>query len=82
MLTAAHCIAEAELVLVLVRLGEHDERTYIDCEGTRCAPPPQDFRPTVITYHSGYKKNDIANDIALVKLDHAAKINRKYIFNE
>ncbi|VEN58206.1 unnamed protein product [Callosobruchus maculatus] len=64
-LTAAHCITSANFV----RLGEHDWDTMIDCEGSRCAPVPADYRILNAVRHSGYRRSTHKHDIALIKLE-------------
>lgn len=60
---------------MLIRLGELDERSSIDCSGDECADPPQDFTPSNIILHPEYNNPRLSNDIALVELNQAAKIS-------
>lgn len=81
-LTAAHCIRRD---MIQVRLGEYDLRTEIDCEdedddeddgGRRCLPPVQDINIAKLIKHENYNTNTKENDIALVKLAHAADMTK------
>nr|XP_022902326.1 uncharacterized protein LOC111415067 [Onthophagus taurus] len=76
-LTAAHCIRT--LKLTGVRLGEYDFNTNPDCivdrNKTKCAPQHVDFdvseKDAIV--HSGYSKQGIQNDIALIRLPREIK---------
>ncbi|XP_055679603.1 phenoloxidase-activating factor 3 [Lutzomyia longipalpis] len=69
--TAAHCVRNLidDLQVVMVRLGELDTRSDIDCnaEQTRCTEA-QDFEIERIIPHSMYDTPKYANDIALIRL--------------
>jgi hypothetical protein len=52
-----------------VRLGELDERTDPDCDGSECADAVQDFSPIVVKVHKDYDKPKFRNDLALIRLD-------------
>lgn len=70
-LTAAHCIPSIEsgLEIVLVRLGEHNLDTAIDCTGDMCADPPLDVAPESVHMHHRYNKpRRHFHDIALIRL--------------
>ncbi|XP_044263307.1 CLIP domain-containing serine protease 2-like [Tribolium madens] len=73
--TAAHCVANLQEDLVLIRLGELNAKTEVDCENNVCAPPVQDFKPAKIFYHENYGKPKMRHDIALIRLDHPAEIH-------
>ncbi|XP_063215918.1 CLIP domain-containing serine protease B4-like [Bacillus rossius redtenbacheri] len=74
--TAAHCVTSlpSGLQLVSVRLGELDERTDPDCDAAECADPVQDFSPLSVVAHPGYNRPKYRHDIAVVRLDHPARI--------
>uniref|UniRef100_A0A1B0DFB5 Uncharacterized protein n=1 Tax=Phlebotomus papatasi TaxID=29031 RepID=A0A1B0DFB5_PHLPP len=68
--TAAHCVRNLidDLQVVMVRLGELDTRSDIDCDSqTRCSQA-QDFEIERIIPHSMYDTPKYANDIALIRL--------------
>ncbi|EFA07557.2 spaetzle-processing enzyme [Tribolium castaneum] len=74
--TAAHCVAHLRNEdLALIRLGELNAITDVDCENNVCAPPVQDFRPAKQFYHENYGNPKMRHDIALIRLDHPAKIH-------
>lgn len=79
-ITAAHCVAHASSDVTVIRLGEHDERTDVDCVNDVCADPVQDIEPWKIYYHTDYKKSDIANDIAIIVLQEPAKLSSKELY--
>lgn len=69
----------------VVRLGEWDLSTEIDCETIQkgdkfCAPePPQDFQHEEIIKHSQFnKRGEISDDIALIRLARPITFSRKY----
>ncbi|XP_071546582.1 uncharacterized protein [Panulirus ornatus] len=77
-LTAAHCVDPSALKvfpLKVIRLGEWDLSTEVDCEDTLigfkyCAPPAQEFTYEDIIIHSKYDtRTNYSDDIALVRLD-------------
>ncbi|EDW24927.1 GL24416 [Drosophila persimilis] len=85
-LTAAHCVANAEadnLQISAVRLGEWDTSTNPDCqfdEQTKivnCAPVYQDIGVEQVISHPLYNKTDLSqvNDIALIRLAQPAILN-------
>lgn len=83
-LTAAHCIKD---FLIGVRLGEHSIKSEFDCDyddedDLICADPVQDFKIEHYNkiQHEGYQRNRglLVNDIALLKLDRRANMN-KYV---
>lgn len=75
--TAAHCVDKIpdNSIIAIIRLGEHNSLTEIDCEGDVCSAPVQDFRPVSLIIHKYYGKPAYKNDIALIRL------NRPAIFN-
>ncbi|XP_061401370.1 serine protease 7-like [Musca vetustissima] len=74
-LTAAQCVTgkmESIGKLISVRVGEHDIRTDLDCEGNICVDPYQRFKIERYIVHPDYYvdgHNRIYNDIALVQLN-------------
>ncbi|XP_031327726.1 CLIP domain-containing serine protease 2-like isoform X2 [Photinus pyralis] len=71
-LTAAHCFQEKPVV---VRLGEHNIDTPIDCETMSmdkaykvCAPPVQDIAIAELIPHPQFSSSLKSNDIALIRL--------------
>lgn len=92
--TAAHCITDVSemscdskpghsgmMALNSVLLGEHNEKTEIDCEskGETCAPKPQYFKIVKAAYHGLYNQPTSRHDIAVLKLDKPA-INSDFVF--
>ncbi|KAK5647655.1 hypothetical protein RI129_002547 [Pyrocoelia pectoralis] len=77
-LTAAHCVDNEsdDSYIAIIRLGEHNALTEIDCEEGICAEPVQDFRPTQLIVHKHYDQPAYKNDIALIRL------NRPAIYND
>ncbi|XP_045136644.1 phenoloxidase-activating factor 1-like isoform X2 [Portunus trituberculatus] len=81
--TASHCTAEEFTFnrdLTVIRLGEHNLSTEIDCEsrgGRRtCAPPHQTFTPVEIIRHSDFNsRGTVSDDIALIRLDKEVEFN-------
>lgn len=77
-LTAAHCLQEPPVV---VRVGEHNTDTSVDCEttllnnkaSTVCAPPVQDIEVAEIIPHPRFSVTVKTNDIGLIRL--AKRIN-------
>lgn len=72
-LTAAHCVNG---MLDKVRLGEHDLRSLIDCQG-RCNFPPEDISISKIIVHHGYVFEDKKkiHDIALIRLKKPVRLS-------
>ncbi|XP_063985533.1 CLIP domain-containing serine protease B4-like isoform X1 [Diachasmimorpha longicaudata] len=76
-LTAAHCVTQLPraLTLIGVRVGEHDQRTEIDCNKSpdslemTCADPYQEFGIEEIHFHSEYTESVSQNDIGLIRVD-------------
>lgn len=75
--TAAHCVYKLpkKAYIAVVRLGEHNTATTIDCEAGVCAAPVQDFRPIQVLVHRNYNKPAFKNDIALIRLSRPAVFN-------
>lgn len=73
-LTAAHCligeIERAVGVLEVVRLGEYDTQSEVDCLRGTCADRPQEIRVASKHPHPGYndKSKSRRNDIGIVRL--------------
>ncbi|EDW56638.1 serine protease grass [Drosophila sechellia] len=65
-LTAAHCIREDENLTV--RLGEFNSLTSIDCNGSNCLPPSEDFEIDLAFRHRGYSRTNKIHDIGLLRL--------------
>lgn len=62
---------------VSVRLGEHDQTTDRDCHPELgCAPPAMDFEVERVISHPQYVKDDLRNDIALVRLKGSVKFSQ------
>lgn len=61
----------------IIRLGENDATSNVDCDGKICAPEPQDFYLDTIFIHRQYNERTNINDIALLKLTHDAALNGK-----
>ncbi|XP_050716076.1 phenoloxidase-activating factor 3-like isoform X2 [Eriocheir sinensis] len=77
-LTAAHCFVRT--ILEVVRLGEHNLDSAIDCQLNVCAPPPQDLRVEQIIEHPQYKSPcKECNDIALLRLASPATLHRLHV---
>lgn len=75
-LTAAHCtdIAVSNRTLSVIRLGENNLETDIDCRGTGrnriCSPAVQDFSPEEVILHPDYRKRGFqSDDLAIIRLD-------------
>ncbi|KAK8386058.1 hypothetical protein O3P69_010645 [Scylla paramamosain] len=62
--------------LVVVRLGEHNVATKIDCtDDTGMCSPPQDFTPEEsFTHEDFHVRSLVSDDIALVRLDRKAHL--------
>jgi hypothetical protein len=70
----------------MVRLGEHRKSTIDDCkqldDGSRlCADPVQDIAVTEnnLIIHPEYNKRESTHDIALIRLNEAAKVHQNNI---
>ncbi|KAK3886378.1 hypothetical protein Pcinc_009481 [Petrolisthes cinctipes] len=78
-LTAAHCVHSvytSGAILTVVRLGELNLDTAVDCEDGVCAQPHQDFNPVDIVIHPDFDtRAQVSDDIALIKLDRKVKLN-------
>ncbi|XP_050078066.1 serine protease grass-like [Anopheles maculipalpis] len=73
-LTAAHCFKNNNVAIV--RLGEFDLSTEIDCDKHgECAPAPQDIPIERAILHSSYSARRKVNDIALIRLAEKASYN-------
>ncbi|XP_039492437.1 spaetzle-processing enzyme [Drosophila santomea] len=78
-LTAAHCVTNANMNLRRVRLGEHNTSQNPDCinvgASRRCAPPHLDIDVESVTSHEDYDpaKFTLHNDVALVRLQVAVR---------
>ncbi|XP_055597074.1 serine protease grass-like [Uranotaenia lowii] len=79
-LTAAHCLrTRSTLQLQVVRLGEHDKSSEIDCNIYKnkkgeiierdCANKTEDYGIESIVVHESYQKPKYSNDIGLIRLD-------------
>lgn len=51
-----------------VRLGEFNSLTSIDCNGSHCLPPSEDFEIDVAFRHGGYSRTNRIHDIGLLRL--------------
>jgi len=63
----------------LVRLGEFDERTAVDCLDGECADAVQDVRVERFVAHSAYDRKTFQHDIGIVRLAEAAKTKQNNI---
>ncbi|XP_017007801.2 serine protease grass [Drosophila takahashii] len=70
-LTAAHCINSEENLTV--RLGEFDSLTSLDCSGSDCIPPSEEFEINLAIRHSDYSRTDRYHDIGLLRLAKAVE---------
>ncbi|XP_037030663.1 spaetzle-processing enzyme [Bradysia coprophila] len=77
--TASHCVTNLidELELVLVRLGELDEKTSNICStsGNILCSESQDFEIESTVHHPNYDSPKYSNDIALIRLRRKSKSN-------
>ncbi|KAG5671673.1 hypothetical protein PVAND_001861 [Polypedilum vanderplanki] len=89
-LSAAHCFKTSKRTLhqlvKIVRLGEHRKSTPKDCQIQNdgieiCADPVQDIEinSSDIIIHPEYTDSSTVNDIAIIRLNEAAKINQNNI---
>ncbi|KAH8286694.1 hypothetical protein KR018_003679, partial [Drosophila ironensis] len=85
-LTAAHCVAQAEaahLRITAVRLGEWDTSTNPDCQyhedqrKAECAPGYQDIPVEELLPHPQYDRDNLSQpyDIALIRLASRAQLS-------
>ncbi|XP_039484049.1 serine protease grass [Drosophila santomea] len=65
-LTAAHCISEDQDLTV--RLGEFNSLTSVDCSGSVCMPPAEDFQIDLAIRHGDYSKLNRIHDIGILRL--------------
>ncbi len=64
-------------------LGENNADTKIDCDNFNvCADPLQEFGPEKIIFPSNYNYPAFRHDIALIKLNRAAKISGYFVGSE
>ncbi|CAH1161817.1 unnamed protein product [Phyllotreta striolata] len=82
-LTAAHCVVgEVERRvgrLSVIKLGEHDTKTEVDCIKSKCNDAPVTVNVEQVITHPGYDQSvNSPNDIALVRLDRSVHYT-KYI---
>ncbi|KAH8370967.1 hypothetical protein KR093_005702 [Drosophila rubida] len=75
-LTAGHCVSGFEVKLV--RLGEHDRSTDLDCRTydnkEKCLPAVEDIGVDEVIIHPDFRHSVHPNDIALVKLSRKVEI--------
>ncbi|KAH8234364.1 hypothetical protein KR038_008573 [Drosophila bunnanda] len=68
-LTAGHCFGEKyNNMRIFARLGEHNSKTFIDCNYFNCAPWPREYLIINKIRHPNYR-NPRYYDIALGRLD-------------
>ncbi|KAK3732282.1 hypothetical protein QZH41_014416, partial [Actinostola sp. cb2023] len=68
-LTASHCVSGSSAIKTIIRLGAHRRTANVGSE--------QDFKIVKVIKHQSYHKPlRYANDIALLKLERPAKLNR------
>lgn len=60
----------------VVKLGEHDLETKIDCENEQCADLPQIIYIKTVFVPKEYDENTLKHDIAIVELAEPANITR------
>ncbi|XP_002138833.3 transmembrane protease serine 9-like [Drosophila pseudoobscura] len=65
-LTAAHCIAEGEIITV--RLGEYDVEKVRDCRGAYCIGPYEEYEVNKAYRHRSYSVSLRQHDIGLLRL--------------
>ncbi|XP_016953156.1 serine protease grass [Drosophila biarmipes] len=70
-LTAAHCITPEENLAV--RLGEFDILTSLDCSGSDCIPPSEEFVINLAIRHSDYSRTNRYHDIGLLRLSRSVE---------
>ncbi|KAI8036349.1 serine protease grass [Drosophila gunungcola] len=66
-LTAAHCLKDA--LELIVRLGEHNRDTRIDCGNHYCQDAAQEFGVIWAIKHKLYNEEDLSHDIAVLMVD-------------
>lgn len=66
----------ATIFSATIKLGEHNLKTSIDCEGQHCADPLQIIYPLRIIVPSEFSDTTMRHDIALIELAVSAKITR------
>ena len=69
----------------VIRLGEHNLRTEIDCIQSRrskskCINSVKDFTPSRIIIHPQFNTNVFTNDIAMIRLSNQVQFNGKFFF--
>ncbi|XP_033228690.1 serine protease 7-like isoform X2 [Belonocnema kinseyi] len=74
-LTAAHCVTGDSVNLHGVRVGDHDTSKELDCDKDKdgnnivCAEKYQEFGIETSIYHPQYSRQNLHDDIALLRLD-------------
>jgi hypothetical protein len=63
-------------VSAIIKLGEHNLETDIDCEGNHCADPPQVFYPERVIVPREYNETTLKHDLALIELDEPAQMSQ------
>lgn len=64
----------SSLFRAVVKLGEHNLETKIDCENDHCADPPQIIEAKAIVIPKEYDELNYKHDIAIIELSRPANI--------
>lgn len=62
--------------LSVVKLGEHDLESKIDCEDGHCADPPQIIYIKTALVPKEYDETSLQHDIAVIELSEPANMTR------
>ncbi|XP_037717942.1 serine protease grass isoform X1 [Drosophila subpulchrella] len=62
------CVWRLANKLSTVRLGEFDSLTSLDCSGSDCIPPSEEFEINLAIRHSDYSRTNRYHDIGLLRL--------------
>ncbi|XP_045587607.2 phenoloxidase-activating factor 1 isoform X1 [Procambarus clarkii] len=82
-LTAAHCVHSSALAgkkLEVIRLGEWDLKSDLDCLGIVCIPQAQDNAYEEVIIHPNYNTRvQFSDDIALIRLNKSIDLSTPWI---